>query len=107
MRYTNAHNVECASWNITVVVNLITCVFFIAGEDFSGVPVNLTLPGGMAIRPGNEFMQFLNVTIFDDNIVEELEVINLRLTTQTPDIVSVDQNVARIEIDDDDGMTLL
>lgn len=69
--------------------------------------MNLTHASGTAIEPVDGFTQSVNVTIFDDNIVEKFEIINLKLTTQTPDIVFVDQNVARIEIDDDDGMIFL
>ena len=49
----------------------------------------------------------MNVTIFDDDIVEEFEFINLRLTTRTPDIVLTDQSLARIEITDDDGIIII
>lgn len=56
----------------------------------------------MAIRSVNT--QSINVTILDDNIVEDFEFIGLRLTTEDPDIISVDQDVARIEISDNDGM---
>ena len=48
--------------------------------------------------------QSVNVTIFDDNIVEDFESINLRLTAENPDIVVVQQNVAIIDIGDNDGM---
>ena len=75
---------------------------FIVGEDFSGVPINITVAGGMAVRSVNT--QSINVTILDDNIVEDFEFIGLRLTTEDPDIISVDQDVARIEISDNDGM---
>jgi hypothetical protein len=50
--------------------------------------------------------QSVNITIFDDNIVEDFEFINLRLTTENPDIVLVDQNVAIIDISDNDGMSV-
>ena len=53
--------------------------------------------------PGNLLQQSLRITILDDNIVEDREFVNLRLTTQTPAIVSVDQTIARIEISDNDG----
>ena len=56
----------------------------------------------MAVRSVNT--QSINVTILDDNIVEDFEFIGLRLTTEDPDIISVDQDVARIEISDNDGM---
>ena len=56
----------------------------------------------MAITSVN---QSVNVTIFDDNIVEEFEFVDLRLTTENPDVVLVDEFVARIEIADNDGMT--
>lgn len=56
----------------------------------------------MAVRSVNT--QSINVTILDDNIVEDFEFIGLRLTTEDPDIVSVDQDVARIEISDNNGM---
>ena len=56
----------------------------------------------MAIRSVNT--QSINVTILDDNIVEDFEFVGLRLTTEDPDIISVDQDVARIEISDNDGM---
>lgn len=58
----------------------------------------------MATQSVNGPIQSVNVTIFDDNIVEDFEFVNLRLTTENPDIVFVDQNVARIEIADNDGM---
>ena len=74
----------------------------IVGEDFSGVPINLTVAG---IQSANGLAQSVNVTIFDDNIVEDIEFIELRLTTGNPNIVSIDQNdVATIDISDDDGM---
>ena len=46
----------------------------------------------------------MNVTIFDDDIMEEFEFINLRLSTRTPDIVFTDQSLTTIEITDDDGI---
>ena len=49
-------------------------------------------------------MQRVNVTIFDDNIVEDFESINLKLTAENPDVVIVQQNVAIINIVDNDGM---
>ena len=70
----------------------------IVGEDFSGVPINLTVANGTT-------MQRINITIFDDNIVEDFEFINLRLSAENPDIIVVDQqNVATIDISDNDGM---
>ncbi len=76
---------------------------FIVGEDFSGVPINFTIAGEMANIPDVP-AQSVNITIFDDNIVENFEFINLRLTTENPNIVLVDQNVAVLEISDNDGI---
>ena len=55
-------------------------------------------------NPGDLLQQSLNITILDDNIVEDREFINLRLTTQTPEFVSVNQAIATVEISDNDGM---
>ena len=66
--------------------------------------MNLTVAGGMATRPIDGTTQSVNVTIFDDNIVEDFEFINLRLSAENPDIVVVQQNVATIDISDNDGM---
>ena len=57
----------------------------------------------MATRSIDGTTQSVNVTIFDDNIVEDFEFINLRLSTENPDIVVVQQNVATIDISDNDG----
>ena len=65
--------------------------------------MNLTQTSNVKI-PGERFPQSLNITILDDNIVEDREFINLRLTTQTPEFVSVNQAIARVEISDNDGI---
>ena len=58
----------------------------------------------MATQSIDGTTQSVNVTIFDDNIVEDFEFINLRLSAENPNIVIDQQNVATIDISDNDGM---
>ena len=57
----------------------------------------------MATRSIDGTTQSVNITIFDDNTVEDFEFINLRLSTENTDIVIVQQNIATIGISDNDG----
>lgn len=67
------------------------------GEDYVGVPLNLTF------TQSEETTQFVNVTIFDDDLVERLEVIQLNLSALIPESdVHVTTNTAEIMITDDD-----
>ena len=86
------------------LAKIILHLYILVDEDFSGVPINLTVAGGMASQSIDGPTQSVNVTIFDDNIVEDFESINLRLSAENPDIVVVQQNVAIIDISDNDGM---
>ena len=86
------------------LAKIILHLYILVDEDFSGVPINLTVAGGMASQSIDGPTQSVNVTIFDDNIVEDFESINLRLSAENPDIVVVQQNVAIINIVDNDGM---
>ena len=66
-----------------------------AGEDYVGVPLNLTFT--------DEATQFVNVTIFDDDFVERLEVIQLNLSALRPESdIHVTTSTAVITITDDD-----
>ena len=49
--------------------------------------------------------QTVTISILDDNLVEQSEVIQLVLTTLTPGMISADPNPAQVEITDDDGET--
>ena len=75
--------------------------FHAAGQDFSGVPVNLTFVNGVTVK-------FVNITIIDDNIVESFEMIQLMLSTENPNVMVLtgqfnSQTGATISIADDDG----
>ena len=61
-------------------MHLVIGFFHAAGQDFSGVPVNLTFFDGVTV-------QLVNITIIDDNIVEPFEVIRLILTTENPNVI--------------------
>ena len=43
------------------------------------------------------------ISIIDDDLVERPEVIQLLLTTLTPNVIPTDPNTALIEITDNDG----
>ena len=49
--------------------------------------------------------QTINISILDDDLVEQSEVIQLALTTLTPGMISADPDSAQIEITDNDGET--
>ena len=49
--------------------------------------------------------QTVTISILDDNLVEQSEVIQLVLTTLTPGIILIDPVSSQIEITDDDGET--
>ena len=72
-----------------------------AGQDFSGIPINLTFVNGVSV-------QLVNITIFDDNIVEQPEAIQLILTSENPNVVVLTNqfnptHLATISITDNDG----
>ena len=62
------------------------------------MPFNLTLSSGSTI-------QSLNISILDDDLVEQSEVIQLLLIILTPGMFATDPDSAQIEITDDDGET--
>ena len=65
--------------------------------DYSGVPFNLTFMEATT--------QTINISILDDDLVEQSEVIQLALTTLTPGMISADPDSAQVEITDNDGET--
>ena len=73
------------------------CLLTAAGQDFSGLPFNLTFVNKVPV-------QSVNVSILDDDIVEQAESIQLMLTTTNPDVIILFQNaMATIFISDNDG----
>ena len=62
------------------------------------MPFNLTLSSGSTI-------QSLNISILDDDLVEQSEVIQLLLIILTPGMIATDPDSAQIEITDNDGET--
>jgi hypothetical protein len=70
-------------------------VFTSAELDYIGAPFNVTFVEAST--------QFVAISIVDDDLVERPEVIQLLLTTLTPNVIPIDPNTAQIEITDDDG----
>ena len=68
---------------------------YVDGLDYFGVPFNLTFVKATT--------QTANISIVDDDLVENLEEIYLLLTPLTSGMISVDPNSALILITDDDG----
>ena len=62
------------------------------------MPFNLTLSSGSTI-------QSLNISILDDDLVEQSEVIQLLLIILTPGMIATDPDSTQIEITDNDGET--
>ena len=65
--------------------------------DYTGAPFNLTFVEAST--------QSVAISIVDDDLVERPEVIQLLLTTLTPNVIPTDPSTAQIEITDDDGET--
>ena len=63
--------------------------------DYIGAPFNLTFMEAST--------QSVPISIVDDDLVERTEVIQLLLTTLTPNVIPTDPNTAQIEIIDNDG----
>ena len=62
------------------------------------MPFNLTLSSGSTI-------QSLNISILDDDLVEQSEVIQLLLIILTTGMFATDPDSTQIEITDNDGET--
>ena len=69
----------------------------LAGVDFIGVPVTLTLSNVSTFKSVSLF-------ILDDSLTELSETIQLVLSTTTSDLVVADPIPLQIEIIDNDGM---
>ena len=63
--------------------------------DYVGAPFNVTFMEAST--------QSVAISVVDDDLVERPEVIQLLLTTLTPNVILTDPNSAQIEITDDDG----
>jgi len=67
------------------------------GEDYKFEPYNVTFPAGVTAKS-------LNVTIVDDNILENNETFNLRISSQLPNRVNLNNtNQITVTIEDNDG----
>ena len=73
------------------------CLLCIADLEFSGVPFNLTFTNESKILSAN-------ISILDDSLVEQPEVIILALTILTPGMILGSGVHAQVDIFDDDGM---
>ncbi len=70
-------------------------IFTTAELDYIGAPFNVTFMEAST--------QFVAISIVDDDLVERPEVIQLLLTTLSPNVIPIHPNTAQIEITDDDG----
>ena len=65
------------------------------GLDFIGLPFNLTFT--------EAGIQSINISILDDDLVEQIEQIQLTLTALTQGTILINPDTAFILITDDDG----